>query len=363
MGRGMDARIDTVRRWLGRWVDRVSGHAAGVDDESRTVSRRAAGGGQDIAENLKEGVDPIGTPVTKVCPRCAEDIKAGAEVCRYCGYQFVVQPQAPPIGRWIRTNSTVAISLATFMFVVFQLAKLAGFEVNTIVAILHAESLPAIVIGALVAQLPLFLLVLIVISCWWLLAAAKARHQQRNAPRSDPRIQRLSEESLNPLVPPRLLLLVLLFISFFTTPWPLFVLGLILAFASVLAGRPSRSPPIRSRLVPRILLGTGVVLLVVMLLRTSIWLPAENIDVTGQGYVVGYVVDEEGGWTTILTPTHRILRVETSSIQLREVCALESVESRLLDRPLRLRPAQLLSAIVRRQLPMPLIPPCTKSSV
>jgi hypothetical protein len=26
---------------------------------------------------------------TKVCPRCAEDVKAAAQVCRFCGHEFV----------------------------------------------------------------------------------------------------------------------------------------------------------------------------------------------------------------------------------------------------------------------------------
>ena len=33
-------------------------------------------------------VATILTPKEKVCPRCAERIKAAALVCRYCGYEF-----------------------------------------------------------------------------------------------------------------------------------------------------------------------------------------------------------------------------------------------------------------------------------
>lgn len=33
-----------------------------------------------------EAYDP-----TKTCPRCAEDVKSAATVCRFCGHEFVLQ--------------------------------------------------------------------------------------------------------------------------------------------------------------------------------------------------------------------------------------------------------------------------------
>src|SRR5215211_5498917 len=35
---------------------------------------------------------------TKICPECAEEVKAAAHVCRFCGYRFDPSqpPQAPP---------------------------------------------------------------------------------------------------------------------------------------------------------------------------------------------------------------------------------------------------------------------------
>lgn len=37
-------------------------------------------------------VAPSTSPDTKTCPRCAEDVKAAALVCRYCGFEFGPHP-------------------------------------------------------------------------------------------------------------------------------------------------------------------------------------------------------------------------------------------------------------------------------
>ena len=63
----------------------------------------------------------LGEP-TKVCPRCAETVKYAAEVCRFCGYEFVWAPthrvptdgmtayeKADPASRWVAVNGGVEV--------------------------------------------------------------------------------------------------------------------------------------------------------------------------------------------------------------------------------------------------------------
>jgi hypothetical protein len=64
----------------------------------------------------------------------------------------------------------------------------------------------------------------------------------------------------------------------------------------------------------------------VLLTVTPIWLPAESITLNSGSTVTGYVLsDDDGGFTTILTESHReILKVLIADIEGREVCSTES---------------------------------------
>ena len=45
-------------------------------------------------EELAEAIDSVSAS-TKVCPECAETIKAAANVCRHCGHRFVTDEDGP----------------------------------------------------------------------------------------------------------------------------------------------------------------------------------------------------------------------------------------------------------------------------
>ena len=58
--------------------------------------------------------EPAGAATTKACPRCAEQVQAQAQVCRFCGFSFV------PVKK---TGSTVIVIVALLgaFFVIFVL--------------------------------------------------------------------------------------------------------------------------------------------------------------------------------------------------------------------------------------------------
>src|SRR5450756_2794928 len=39
--------------------------------------------------------EPAADPQTKVCPQCAEEVKAAALICRFCRYEFGPLPDEP----------------------------------------------------------------------------------------------------------------------------------------------------------------------------------------------------------------------------------------------------------------------------
>ena len=72
------------------WVPMVI--AAGEDAGWKTVGIRRVSGLRNfpVFERMQP-IEPrpsVDAPDTKTCPRCAEDVKGAALVCRYCGHEF-----------------------------------------------------------------------------------------------------------------------------------------------------------------------------------------------------------------------------------------------------------------------------------
>lgn len=89
-----------------------------------------------------------------------------------------------------------------------------------------------------------------------------------------------------------------------------------------------------------------VVLATGLLFSEAVWLPREIITAGGESYV-GYVVEEEGAWTTILRDSDRLLlRVRDATIDSRQICGGG-------DGGFGLKPADLLD---KRPPPLPQCP-------
>lgn len=111
-------------------------------------------------------------------------------------------------------------------------------------------------------------------------------------------------------------------VALFIAPWKQFLLWICVAVPGV---HPASASHLRELLAPsfvktRSIMIGGVVLLV-FLLSDAVWLPQERIQLRGAGTVVGYVVEEDGRWISILKEHDRaLLFVEDDDVESREVC-------------------------------------------
>jgi hypothetical protein len=87
-----------ARYWNVRW-------AAGVDSDIAPTPLPEMEAPPVLAESKSDAevIVPGETPGTKVCPRCAEEVKTAALACRFCGHEFSSsgrrerrEPQVPP---------------------------------------------------------------------------------------------------------------------------------------------------------------------------------------------------------------------------------------------------------------------------
>ncbi len=284
-------------------------------------------------------------------------------MCRYCRYEFNGDADGLVVTRWMRAHPAVTTTLAMFLYVAFQIHKAGDFEVITTVELLHSGSLPVILAGVVLVQLPLELLILAIFASWWLFATgemvnkafAPLRPAMTRAPMlSDPRTL------------PQSVLVAVVLASFYTSPAPFFLLAFLVGLAATIMARRRKAYGRRLAVwAPRALAALISVLFLIMLGRPTSWVPAEAVTTTGGKVLSGYVVSADSDWTTLLTPRwtnhlkpgeNSLRRVPTPDITARETCVF-SYDNEFGD-VTRLRTLQLISVMLGGPWPVGMTPPC-----
>lgn len=273
------------------------------------------------------------------CPECDEIISPRARICHYCRSAIRDPGESQIFSNWLRSHPTLTVSLATFLYVAFRVYEAADFDVNNMLRILHANGLSTILVGVLLVQLPAELLLLTLAACWWLYSAAS------DAAVTSPSSRRVRHFVAGSRTLPLLLLAILIALSYTIIPWLFFLASLfviaitIVASYRVMMSKHDHAPPTattaptRSRSIVtlrRSFLLIGLAVLFYAISGPAIWVDAENITTTDRGNIVGYVIDDSGPWTTILTPTwtgylhqgNSVTMEKTDHIVKRQLCAI-----------------------------------------
>jgi hypothetical protein len=122
---------------------------------------------------------------------------------------------------------------------------------------------------------------------------------------------------------------LLLFLGFcvpagFVLPWDVAAFILLASIvARILSGRTDAAADrLGEHALGPALFAAGMLLFAILFLRgDEPWLPSETIGLKGGEQVVGYVIDENDRWTTVLTERDRgVVRVPTDDVVSREPC-------------------------------------------
>jgi hypothetical protein len=307
------------------------------------------------------------TTQNRHCPQCFEVISSKARICRYC-HSDIQASESQALSQWLRSHPTLTIALATFLYVTFRVYEAADFDVNNMLRILHASGLTTILIGVLLVQLPAELLLLILAACWWLHSAAT------DAAQSSPPGTRAESLLTGSRTSPVLLLGIFIFLSYVIVSWPFFLISLLIVGITLFISRramktrsnTTETKPISRKrgLVRFITLRRSLVVLAIAVLfyaidGPAIWVDAETITTTDHGEIVGYVIDDSGTWTTILTPTwtgflrhgNSVIMEKAENITKRELCAITIPQPSIFGLKM-YRPIQLWQAwITHRPVP------------
>jgi hypothetical protein len=216
-------------------------------------------------------------------------------------------PQSSPVIDFISDRPTIT-TVALFGFVIARVLIVARGDVPVALAIISAVGPISVVVNTIIASIDVMAFALFTILLTFL------------APR-------LFERRWDNLL--RVLLLVLVAVLVFVAPWPLLLVGLCLMplriaiYRRGLRGSSVTPDQARSLAVPPMAsdLILPLVIILAYLLVAPVWLPAEAITLDSNKQTVGYVLNDQSDWYSLLTDKPRtVIRIEGTHVKARVVC-------------------------------------------
>jgi hypothetical protein len=196
----------------------------------------------------------------------------------------------------LQPHMTLVVSAVLTTLVVLRVAIASGFDVSVALAMLTAGGSAQVLLGIAVSLLP-----------FGFFAGASL-----SAPYLVRYLRGTNDWVFNVVAAGSFFLLVAAL-----TPWFGFI-GAVLLFGMGL--RPRKDP----RPLPRFFYLALFSVVVVFLFYNAVWLPPEVMEVDGHGQVLGYLLNDDGRWATILVDDPReILIVHSSALESRQACSVD----------------------------------------
>jgi hypothetical protein len=283
---------------------------------------------------------------TRTCPHCTAVIPGQATRCRFCGGE--VEPPQRDLGEFLSKHLALVISVGLAGVLLLKLLAVSRFRPVTALTLLQAAGVSQVTMGVVLVSFPYLL--------WGIPVALFMSFGLR---RED------TASTFNWAV--WLVLGLSAVPAALLSPWPFSVAVVVLvvpplvnAFFTlapraeeVAAKEGSRSKRSSTKGWKFPLVAVLSVVILIQTLISHMWLPTEDLRLRSGTGIIGYVVQEEGGWTTILTnDTRSIVRIQSETLVSRRVCEVPS-EAGLLDPVLDWTRSSPIQLILFRNEPIP----------
>jgi ribosomal protein L40E len=272
----------------------------GQDAQPEPRVRRRPQRSRPVPRKVNDRVDEISGEL-KECPHCAERIPTAASKCRYCG-EFL-QKRREGIGAFAGKHTGLIVSLGLSSVVLMKVLLVAHYKTSTALTLLQEAGAAQVIMGQLLTLLPMLLMGIGVAGFVYAPGQPGTTHRK---------IAKVTS-------------LCILGLGVLLLSWQVAILyGVLLTGVLVWAARRDES-----RFVQGVAVGIATTFLVALLVDDHVWLPPEALEVRARDSLVGYVVGDQGGWTTIMGEAHReVLKVRTDSLVSRRVCKLPALIQR-----------------------------------
>jgi hypothetical protein len=197
-----------------------------------------------------------------------------------------------------------------FAIVILKSLVVTNFNSTSTLALVTTAGIAQVILGIVVSTLPY-------LSCLALLFLSRTASRLRHTGDA------ISAGAKSLMI---VLAAALVVLAFVMVPWPFLLLtGLTAIFLFLQADERSESTTGQSSRLQTVAFYVVAAIILLGLLNRWMWLPSEEIGLNSGQVVVGFVLDDDGDWGSLLRDRdHTIMRIKTDTIETRMICQFRS---------------------------------------